>query len=278
MSGEENKEIKLRHLVWAVIAIGALWVGNLLIGTFCLTSQTRGIYGDMFGAVNSLFSGLALAGLVYAILLQRQEIGLAKQDANRTKKMLEDQTEHLEKQNKRTEQQMFESTFFQMLKLLSDLVDQMDLRRDNSQKVIITTGKDVFPVFVKRVRNKIKPEEEIMYPADIDISTFDKRYKEFYEREKNELGHYFRVLYNIIKLVHEKCPVDKAFYSNIVRAQLSASEVELLYYNCVSRYGKEKFKPLIEEYGLLKHLPVDEVANKEIMNFYDPQAFGNSQP
>ena len=34
----------------------------------------RGQFGDMFGAVNSLFSGLAFAGIVIAILLQRQEL------------------------------------------------------------------------------------------------------------------------------------------------------------------------------------------------------------
>lgn len=33
-----------------------------------------GVWGDTFGAINSLFSGLALAGVVYAILLQRQEL------------------------------------------------------------------------------------------------------------------------------------------------------------------------------------------------------------
>ena len=34
----------------------------------------RGQFGDMFGAVNSLFSGLAFAGVVIAILLQREEL------------------------------------------------------------------------------------------------------------------------------------------------------------------------------------------------------------
>ena len=34
----------------------------------------RGSFGDMFGAVNALFSGLAFAGIIIAILLQRQEM------------------------------------------------------------------------------------------------------------------------------------------------------------------------------------------------------------
>lgn len=33
----------------------------------------RGLFGDMFGAMNALFSGLAFAGIVYTILFQRAE-------------------------------------------------------------------------------------------------------------------------------------------------------------------------------------------------------------
>ena len=34
----------------------------------------RGTFGDLFGAVNALFSGLAFAVLIYTIILQREEI------------------------------------------------------------------------------------------------------------------------------------------------------------------------------------------------------------
>jgi hypothetical protein len=39
-----------------------------------------GTFGDMFGAVNALFSGLALAGVVCAILLQREELRLQREE------------------------------------------------------------------------------------------------------------------------------------------------------------------------------------------------------
>ncbi len=38
-------------------------------------SATAGQIGDMYGAVNALFTGLALAGLFYTITLQREELG-----------------------------------------------------------------------------------------------------------------------------------------------------------------------------------------------------------
>lgn len=38
------------------------------------TPTSANEFGDMFGAVNSLFSGLALGGVIYAVLLQSDEI------------------------------------------------------------------------------------------------------------------------------------------------------------------------------------------------------------
>jgi len=41
--------------------------------------QQYGNYGDSFGVGNALFSGFALMGVVYAVLLQKREIGLLKE-------------------------------------------------------------------------------------------------------------------------------------------------------------------------------------------------------
>ena len=53
-------------LVWALSAI--------LIMTFLENWSDRGTFGDLFGAVNALFSALAFAVLIYTIVLQREEI------------------------------------------------------------------------------------------------------------------------------------------------------------------------------------------------------------
>jgi hypothetical protein len=39
-----------------------------------LKTEKKGQYGDSFGALNTLFTGLAFAGLIVTILLQRQEL------------------------------------------------------------------------------------------------------------------------------------------------------------------------------------------------------------
>ena len=50
--------------------------------------ETAGQFGDTFGAVNALFSGLAFAGLIYTALLQRLELGLQRQELELTRKEL----------------------------------------------------------------------------------------------------------------------------------------------------------------------------------------------
>jgi hypothetical protein len=64
-----------------------------------------------------------------------------------------------------------------------------------------------------------------------------------------------------VKFVHQSDIDDKRLYTNLIRAQLSSYELVLLFYNCLSELGREKFKPLVEVYALLKTLPRDLLAN-----------------
>jgi hypothetical protein len=50
---------------------------------------TRGQFGDVFGAANALFSGLAFAGLIYTVLLQREELALQRKELELTRKELQ---------------------------------------------------------------------------------------------------------------------------------------------------------------------------------------------
>jgi len=89
-------------LILAGVVILGLW---FLIGIapYCLESNSilvsfpptdaekdlwsiRGQMGDMFGAVNSLFSALALAGLIYTVCLQRKELQLQRRDLALTRR------------------------------------------------------------------------------------------------------------------------------------------------------------------------------------------------
>jgi len=243
---------------------------NLIYGLY-LGKEERGIFGDMFGAVNSVFSGLAFIGVVYAIFLQRYEVSITKLEIEYTKSILSEQKEQLKLQNQETKKQSFESTYFQMLRLFIEMTGQIDLHKIMSGQQIITKGKDVFPFFVKQFKSIYNPPEKSLYGGH----DFDESYKEFFRKYNTEIGHYFRFLYNIVNYV-DKSDIDKRhFYVKILRAQLSNAEVAMLYYNGISPYGAIKLKPLIERYGLLKNLNDADILNDELKSRYHISAFGN---
>lgn len=49
-------------------------------GFFLSSWAERGQFGDTFGSINSLFTGFAFAGVIYTIILQRQELTLQREE------------------------------------------------------------------------------------------------------------------------------------------------------------------------------------------------------
>lgn len=267
----EAYKLRLWPVIVAFVVVFAFWIVNLGFGLYMAPNQ-RGTFGDMFGAVNSIFSGLAFVGVIYAIFMQRHEVALAKKEIKYTRKILDDQQKQLEFQNNEARKQAFESTFFQMLKLFSDITSQIDLVRSDSAGHYETKGKDVFPIFLSRLKKIYKTPATTMYGGE----NFLNSYKEFYRKHNSELGHYFRIIYNITKFIDSSDLANKKFYSNIVRAQLSDAEVAILFHNGLSPNGIEKFKPLMEKYNLLKNVVENDILDPKLKEQYAPSAFGSS--
>lgn len=219
----------------------------------------RGSFGDMFGSINALFSGLAFLGVVYAILLQRKELSLQRGELELTRMELRGQKEQLAAQNETLLQQSAENTFFQLMRLQQDIVSSIDLVDPNDARKI-TRGRDCIKVFYARFTklwgtrlNDVQGMEE--------RDKINKIYLGFYSQYQGEVGHYFRSLYNIVKFVDSSNLTDKRLYTNLVRAQMSNYELALMFYNCLSDLGMEKFRPLIDKYALLKNLPLELLTN-----------------
>lgn len=64
------------YLLIAAVVVIALWIATPFVVSWHMGKAplTPGEFGDMFGTTNALFSGLALIGIVAAILLQQQEL------------------------------------------------------------------------------------------------------------------------------------------------------------------------------------------------------------
>ncbi|WP_068318915.1 hypothetical protein [Polycladidibacter hongkongensis] len=75
-------------------------LGSIFFSQPSSTPAERGTFGDSFGAVNALFSGLAFIGLAIAIILQRQELAIVKAERADTQRILEQQTQELQETKK----------------------------------------------------------------------------------------------------------------------------------------------------------------------------------
>lgn len=80
----DDSETRKPSWLWVVlIALGIilLWAASwYFIANRYSQWPVRGTFGDMFGAVNALFSGLAFAGVIFAIILQRRELELQRRE------------------------------------------------------------------------------------------------------------------------------------------------------------------------------------------------------
>lgn len=90
--------MKRKYLIGIIVGIFVLWAGSAAVIYYCIDKDFRGITGDMFGAINALFSGLAFAGLIYTIAVQREEL-------QEQRKSIEMQTDELSLQRQAIEMQ-----------------------------------------------------------------------------------------------------------------------------------------------------------------------------
>lgn len=279
--------------IWTVISLAVVavwyvawcWIDNHIFSSIPVTQSdevARGVFGDKFGAINALFSGLAFAGIIFTIYLQRRELALQRLD--------------IEEQNETLRQQRFENGFFHLLTLHADIVDKLEITSHYKRQAfsyfidLLKGSSEAFtsfqplskltkeeqhqlraaPVLTPQMQAHLEPGEistvlEMLThdPSivgqylDIDASfhqrLVDAAYKAAHEKSKDGLSHYFRNLYHVYRFIDESKLIDdeaRHAYARIVRAQLSDAELVAILYNCLAFSGGNGDKHL--EFGYPK--------------------------
>jgi len=317
-------ETTSKILMWTGIALFAIgivlfiWNDSAYDSAEQIDAAKFGQFGDYVGGlIGSLW---ALAGVILfyvALTEQREDIKTNREVLITQVNALEQQIKEFElqreemeltrevftEQSKTLKKQQFESTFFNSVNLLNNIIENINYSiSPPTQKDIGSQpafpqpdrtktyqGRDSFEYFYKNLKShydKLKakyilknihttysPESKFNIPKNIYENLVIESYDAFFGIHQSDLGHYFRTIYNIIKFVHESKPENPKYYTNIVRAQLSTYEHLLLFYNCYTEYGKEKFKPLIIEYSLLDNMPISGLLDEKHKSFYPDKAY-----
>lgn len=194
------------------------------------------------------------------------------------------------------QKQQFESTFFNMMKQLEDIVSKImidySVGRDafckfyNDTEIVVDDWK-----FVEIINDECFEEETKKYSKNTDnfgiifdkiisskensftvknlrylIENFGIRGFEC-SKKKKLFDHYFRYLTTILQFIDESSFLDKDQkfiderykYANILRSTLSSYELVILFYYGLTCLGKD-FKPLAERYSLFMYFDTSLLA------------------
>ena len=288
---EGTKSLLWIWIVIAIIGVIAMWsLSWWLISKYIDDPTNQGSFGDMFGAVNALFSGLAFAGLIVTLLYQKEELKLQREELRETRNELNAQKLEFQEQNKTMKRQRFENTFFNMLSLQQEIIANLsyeyyaspNIRPHNIPEEIFYKGapkgqlhgRETFEGIYKHaiieyngarhadgIIKILKQNGYIAYPVISVTTRFD---------------HYFRHLYHIYKFVDTSDLIEDSErydYACIIRSQLSDYELVMMFYNCLTTNGRDKFKPLIEKYAVFNNLRLELLAKANDKEEYAQGAY-----
>lgn len=270
------------------------WIIYLLIVLNIFPNSTERVgFGNMFGALSSLFAGFAIAGLLATLYLQQKQI---------------------RSQQKERDLQNLENRFFNLIGLQNKILEQIVIE---DKKEIICRGKNTFkvifddieylynifskkneenwgderlanlltPKYVGRYWPDYFPEHEQDFKASFAIDMIMQKpfnseeeklkhvYYAVFHKYHTEVGHYFRHLYHILKFlntkeleeVKNKQNKDTSYskfksYADILQAQMSSSEMLVLFFNglCFN-----KMRKLVYHYKFLENLAKDFLIKEE---------------
>lgn len=179
---KEDKDYRKIIIYGAIITVLVLWIASWLLIDYVIfpTSEdntslfgNRGAFGDKFGFINSLFSGLALTGIIISIYFQQKELSLQRNELIETREEFKDQN--------------FQTTFFNLLKTQRQLAEEINvtiwnLKSYNSLRNTDFKGR----VFFNKSRTELKRVIKALKSDSYNEYSEWGEYSEYYESPTNE--------------------------------------------------------------------------------------------
>lgn len=263
-NSKKNKTFTLDF--WIYLAIFIALIGGICYLPTYFTGSERyyfyketGTIGDTIGGTMGPFVAIAAAILTFLAFWVQFK-------AN-------------EQQRKDIALERFESNLFELIHIQQDITNNLIFvgKKGNNNKVQ-AQGRDVFQ-YVYEDYNFGLDSKYDNTPIIVGVKTLMRyqsvnRYTDL--KELGCLDHYFRHLYRVFKYINDSDVIDdtdKYKYACMVRASLSQYELIMLFYNCLSSNGNEKFKPLIETYAIFNNIRVELLARQEHKILYEEKAY-----
>ncbi len=113
-----------KTLIIIILVIILTWAGSAALTILMIDNWSdRGTFGDLFGGINSLFSGLALAGLLYTIISSKDDIDRQREEIELNRKELIKSRKTQEKSERALEEQVNQMRISIKISGLKTLID-----------------------------------------------------------------------------------------------------------------------------------------------------------
>lgn len=216
--------------------------------------EAWGQFGDYLGGtLNPALSFLALIAVLLTFRLQSIELRNSTIEMTKSSEALQEQVKSQRKQN-------FENTFFSLIRLHQDIIQSTQSANHYGNAVHGRESfRSLFQIFRAIYERKFHAGKNVL--ENINVENIQSSWDEFIIDHQHIVGHYFRNIYTIVKFIDDSEIEEKYTYIKILRAQLSSPELALLFFNCLHSAGSKKFKPLVEQYGLLENMDTRMIPN-----------------
>lgn len=261
-------------------SIFAFITPNAIFGDMSLAR--RGQWGDTFGSLNALFSGLALLFLIVAVYLQRKELKVYQQE--------------IQNQNSLMQKETFERTFF-------NLLDMIEKRYHSSEyyfKYYPSSESAIFGTLEEEIARQgleaIKYDHGTEEPLHAYVKATGKMAFEQGVSEEDivslDLAHsfspYVSLLYRTLLFIDDTkfsdCREDKKFYTDMIRNRMSNEELVVIFFVGMMNKQQEEasssdidcseLKRLINTYEFFYNISLKDEWYEKVIS-YDRSAFGD---
>ncbi|PBQ34038.1 hypothetical protein CNR22_20395 [Sphingobacteriaceae bacterium] len=236
-----------KNLIVISISIFFLIIALWLLTLYTLSGKTetaRGTFGDMFGGVNALFSGLAFGGIIITILLQRKELALQREELKDTREELKRSADAQDAQNTVLLSQQYQTTFFSLLNAHTTLIEGLNFHNK--------IGIQGLSNFYNELFHDTSNYNERIKKRHFESAKFTNN-NPFYtlQNYSHAFHSFFGDLITLIKVVDEKLP--ETLYYDILFNYLTVYEKFIvgLYCDCI----EDEYSSFIinHQYDFLKY-------------------------
>ncbi|AQV15442.1 hypothetical protein [Acinetobacter pittii] len=273
-----------------ILAVVGMWIGYPYglthLGSIPNTSN-YGTFGDSYGALNTLFSGLAFATLIITLILQRKELQLQR-------KAVQDQQLEIQKSNDIADQQrvianqqailiqqqITDSKIQSFYQLLFKYIDEKN-RKINALTTYSESGMNVINDFCNKFEQEFGYSTSHEYLSKLDDETLRNHINEVlyavHSHTENQLSlieydEYLNFILNFIE-THKDLEITENAILTFISYQ-NINEMKCMAYLAIEN---EELFDFIHKYALLRKLNTFEEQNEFFLNLvwrlYDEDSF-----